>query len=81
MGKELFNHVEILQRIDVCFDIDGRRLGPLEIRECTVDTIAGSELNVGPERWSGYQGGTPISTDVCGNNEILLVVSVFEDLG
>ena len=67
MGSEMPEHLEAL-RFNLDIDVYGCRLRPFEVCECTVEIIFGVKLEAGPERWSGYKGGTPISTDVGGCN-------------
>jgi len=43
--------------------------------------MAGLEVETGPERWSGYEGRTPILTDVRGCYQIPLAGAKFENLG
>ena len=62
-------------------DIDGRCLGSFEVRKHAVDVTAGSSFDTGPERGTGRQGRTPILTDVCGGDEVLFAVPMFENPG
>jgi len=66
MESEVLEHFEVFQQISIYRDVDGRRLGPFEVRECTVEIVVGLKpLETVPERWSGYEGRTPISTNMC----------------
>jgi hypothetical protein len=51
-------------------DINGQRLGPLEIRWCMVEIMAGPKPEAVPEERNRYARDLPISTDVHSCNQI-----------
>jgi len=66
MESEILEYFEVFQQISIYRDVDGRWLGPFEVRECTIEIVVGLKLlETVPERWSEYEGRTPISADVC----------------
>ena len=80
MGGEALERFEVFGRIHVYTDIDGRRLGPFEVRDCAVDIVVGLEPETAPQRWIGCQGRTPVLTNVCGGDKIPLAGVIFENL-
>ena len=79
MGSEVLQHVNISCPTSIYTHVDGRRLRPLEVGECTVEIIAKFELETGPERWAGYEAITPVPTDLRGYDQIALVGAMFEN--
>lgn len=58
-----------------------RCLGLFGVHECTADVTSRLSPGIGPERWIGCQGRTPILTDACGGGKDLFAVPVFENPG
>ena len=79
MGGMAIRHLEVFRLIQVHFDIDGDRLGPFEVRECTVDVLpAISKPEIGPKRRAGCESEAPMPTDVSGCDEVQLIAAVFQ---
>ena len=61
-------------------DVDGCRLGPVKVYECTVEIGVGQKLETGPKWRVGYEDRTPMLTDVRGCDQVPLLVAMFKDL-
>jgi hypothetical protein len=81
MGGETLDHIEVFRKSNGYTDVDERRLGPLKVRECTVEIMAALKSETGPEIRTGCEDRTPILTDVRGFNKILLAGAILENPG
>ena len=79
MGSEVLEDVEVSRPTSTYTDVYGRRLGSLEVRECTVEIMAELKPKTVPEIRTGYEGRTPIPTDLRGHDQITLVGAIFEN--
>lgn len=78
VGNEVLKRLETSGRIQIYPNIDRRCLGPFEVRERAVDIMGGRKPEASPERRIRCKGSTPVSTDVCGGNQIPVASSMFQ---
>jgi len=81
VGSDVIEHLGVSPRIEIYIDVDERQFRPFEVRERAVEIMAGLEVETGPEGRGGYEGRTPIPTDVRGCDQISLAGAKFENLG
>ena len=65
MESKVPERLKVPRKIHIYLNVNRRRLGPFEVGECTIE-MAGRKPETSPERWTGHQGGAPMSTDVGG---------------
>jgi hypothetical protein len=64
----MLQYVNAFQMFQAHTDVYGRRLGSFEVGQGTTDVTDGPKLKRGPERCVGYEGRTPISTNLSGHD-------------
>ena len=75
----MVEHVKVVWFSSDYADVDGRRLRPLKVYECTVEIGAGEKLETSPKRRVECEDRTPMPADVRGCDQVPLAGAVLED--